>query len=117
MRHGWSTVVSTVAQAERALADPGEALDLRALGCPPRPDWLALGFAPLVAGELVRPVPQVLRSVEQTRALGVRLAGFLRAGDLVVLTGPLGAGKTALVQGLARGLGVRGAVTSPWVAK
>jgi tRNA threonylcarbamoyladenosine biosynthesis protein TsaE len=48
-----------------------------------------------------------------TEALGERLAAGLRAGDLVVLSGPLGAGKTALVRGLARGLGVAGAVTSP----
>jgi tRNA threonylcarbamoyladenosine biosynthesis protein TsaE len=47
------------------------------------------------------------------RELGRRLAGLLRAGDLVVLTGPLGAGKTTLVQGIGQGLGVRGPVTSP----
>jgi tRNA threonylcarbamoyladenosine biosynthesis protein TsaE len=47
------------------------------------------------------------------RELGRRLAGLLRAGDLVVLTGPLGAGKTTLVQGIGEGLHVRGAVTSP----
>ena len=47
------------------------------------------------------------------RELGRRLAGLLRAGDLVVLTGPLGAGKTTLVQGIGQGLDVRGAVTSP----
>lgn len=46
-------------------------------------------------------------------ALGARLASRLRAGDVVVLSGPLGAGKTTLVQGLAAGMGVRGAVTSP----
>jgi tRNA threonylcarbamoyladenosine biosynthesis protein TsaE len=44
---------------------------------------------------------------------GVQLAGVLRAGDLVVLTGPLGAGKTTLTRGLGAGLRVRGAVTSP----
>ena len=43
----------------------------------------------------------------------VPLAGLLRAGDLVVLTGPLGAGKTTLTQGIGEGLGVRGPVTSP----
>jgi tRNA threonylcarbamoyladenosine biosynthesis protein TsaE len=48
-----------------------------------------------------------------TRALGVELAGLLRAGDLVVLVGPLGAGKTALTQGIGEGLGVREPVTSP----
>ena len=47
------------------------------------------------------------------RALGVSLAGVLRAGDLVVLTGPLGAGKTVLAQGIGAGLGVRERVTSP----
>jgi tRNA threonylcarbamoyladenosine biosynthesis protein TsaE len=47
------------------------------------------------------------------RALGTRLAGLLRAGDLVILIGELGAGKTTLVQGIGEGLGVRGPVTSP----
>ncbi len=47
------------------------------------------------------------------RDLGRSLAGLLRAGDLVILTGPLGAGKTTLVQGIGQGLGVRGPVTSP----
>jgi tRNA threonylcarbamoyladenosine biosynthesis protein TsaE len=47
------------------------------------------------------------------RRLGERLAALLRPGDLVVLTGPLGAGKTTLVQGIGSGLGVRGPVTSP----
>jgi tRNA threonylcarbamoyladenosine biosynthesis protein TsaE len=47
------------------------------------------------------------------RALGERLAAELRAGDLLILSGPLGAGKTTLVQGIGTGLGVRGAVTSP----
>ena len=47
------------------------------------------------------------------RALGRLLAGLLRAGDLVILIGELGAGKTTLVQGIGDGLGVRGPVTSP----
>ena len=47
------------------------------------------------------------------RDLGRELAAGLRAGDLVILTGPLGAGKTTLVQGIGQGLGVRGPVTSP----
>ena len=48
-----------------------------------------------------------------TRDFGRRLAGVLRAGDLVLLIGPLGAGKTALTQGIGAGLGVRGPVVSP----
>src|SRR5258708_8259285 len=55
------------------------------------------------------PVPTAARM----RDLGRRLAALLRAGDLLVLSGPLGAGKTTLVQGIADGLGVRGPVTSP----
>ena len=47
------------------------------------------------------------------RDLGRRLAELLRPGDLVMLTGELGAGKTTLTRGLGEGLGVRGAVTSP----
>ncbi|WP_214407277.1 tRNA (adenosine(37)-N6)-threonylcarbamoyltransferase complex ATPase subunit type 1 TsaE [Pseudonocardia lacus] len=57
--------------------------------------------------------PVELRTVADTEALGERLAAGLGAGDLVVLSGPLGAGKTVLVRGIARGLGVAGAVTSP----
>ncbi|GLF97613.1 tRNA (adenosine(37)-N6)-threonylcarbamoyltransferase complex ATPase subunit type 1 TsaE [Streptomyces yaizuensis] len=52
-------------------------------------------------------------SAEDMRDLGRRLAGLLRPGDLVMLTGELGAGKTTLTRGLGEGLGVRGAVTSP----
>ncbi|NUT34451.1 MAG: tRNA (adenosine(37)-N6)-threonylcarbamoyltransferase complex ATPase subunit type 1 TsaE [Hamadaea sp.] len=54
-----------------------------------------------------------LRTVEETRAFGADLARVLRAGDLVVLTGPLGAGKTALAQGIGGGLRILGDVTSP----
>jgi tRNA threonylcarbamoyladenosine biosynthesis protein TsaE len=50
---------------------------------------------------------------DDMRALGERLAQQLGAGDLLVLTGELGAGKTTFTQGLGVGLGVRGAVTSP----
>ena len=49
----------------------------------------------------------------EMRDLGRRLASVLQAGDLVILAGPLGAGKTTLVQGIGEGLGVRGPVTSP----
>ena len=50
---------------------------------------------------------------DDMRTLGQRIAALLRPGDLVVLTGPLGAGKTTLVQGIGEGLDVRGPVTSP----
>lgn len=56
---------------------------------------------------------QVAADAAAMRALGRQLAGHLRAGDLIVLDGPLGAGKTVLVQGIAEGLHVRGRVTSP----
>ena len=54
-----------------------------------------------------------LETTEDTRRVGIALAPLLRAGDLVILTGDLGAGKTTLTQGLGDGLGVRGPVTSP----
>ncbi|MBP0461161.1 tRNA (adenosine(37)-N6)-threonylcarbamoyltransferase complex ATPase subunit type 1 TsaE [Streptomyces montanisoli] len=50
---------------------------------------------------------------ERMRDLGRELAALLRPGDLVMLTGELGAGKTTLTRGIGEGLGVRGAVTSP----
>ncbi|WP_298584458.1 tRNA (adenosine(37)-N6)-threonylcarbamoyltransferase complex ATPase subunit type 1 TsaE [uncultured Kocuria sp.] len=49
----------------------------------------------------------------RTQALAERLGGQLRAGDLLVLTGELGAGKTTFTQGLGRGLGVREGIISP----
>ncbi|MDX3383845.1 tRNA (adenosine(37)-N6)-threonylcarbamoyltransferase complex ATPase subunit type 1 TsaE [Streptomyces niveiscabiei] len=58
-------------------------------------------------------VELTVTSPEQMRDLGLRLASILRAGDLVMLDGELGAGKTTLTRGLGEGLGVRGAVTSP----
>jgi tRNA threonylcarbamoyladenosine biosynthesis protein TsaE len=54
-----------------------------------------------------------LATAADTRALGERLAGVLRAGDVVILDGPLGAGKTVVVQGIGAGLGVQGTVVSP----
>lgn len=52
-------------------------------------------------------------SAEETKALGRKLAPFLQAGDVVLLYGDLGAGKTQFVQGVARGLGIADDVTSP----
>ena len=54
-----------------------------------------------------------LPTIADTQAFGRELATLLQPGDLVVLAGPLGAGKTALTQGIGAGLGVPGPVTSP----
>ncbi len=66
-------------------------------GIPPEPGAAALALA----------------DPDATRDLGERLARLLRPGDVVVLTGELGAGKTTLTQGIGQGLRVRGPVTSP----
>ena len=55
----------------------------------------------------------VVPTADEMRALGARIADVLLPGDLVVLTGGLGAGKTTLVQGIGTGLGVAGPVVSP----
>ncbi|GAB3752044.1 tRNA (adenosine(37)-N6)-threonylcarbamoyltransferase complex ATPase subunit type 1 TsaE [Yimella sp. RIT 621] len=57
--------------------------------------------------------PVTLPDREATQTWGRRLGALLRAGDVVVLTGGLGAGKTTLTQAIAEGLGVRGPITSP----
>src|SRR5512146_90589 len=54
-----------------------------------------------------------LQSAEDTIAFGARLGADLRAGDVVVLSGPLGAGKTVLAKGIAHAMDVEGAVISP----
>lgn len=66
--------------------------------------------AAAVAGEEVR---LLSRSPEETRALGARLAGRLRRGDVVAFTGDLGTGKTCMIQGLCAALGVTDPVNSP----
>ena len=55
----------------------------------------------------------VLPTADDTQRFAEDLAGYLRAGDVVILDGPVGAGKTTFTQGLARGLKVKGRVTSP----
>ena len=52
-------------------------------------------------------------TTEDTQDFGRHLGARLRGGDVLVLTGDLGAGKTTLTQGIAEGLGVRGPITSP----
>lgn len=108
----WSRVVPDLAAARAALADPRDTLELR-VAARLDDDWAALGAHEVVPGELAVPVTVHLPALAATQALGARLAAGLAAGDLIVLSGPLGAGKTSLTQGLGAGLGVRGAVTSP----
>ncbi len=78
-------------------------------------DWLRrVGYA----GEgllLTRGLPVLLDvpTAEAMQALGARLGRLCRAGDLVILTGDLGAGKTTLTQGIGVGLGITEAITSP----
>jgi tRNA threonylcarbamoyladenosine biosynthesis protein TsaE len=67
----------------------------------------AAGTAPLWVQTLK------VSTAEQTHALGAALAELLRAGDLLVLTGELGAGKTTFTHGLGEGLGVREGIISP----
>lgn len=81
--------------------------------------WRDMGFVetgrrtPYV--EMARPVPRTFEvpSADAMRRLGERVASVVGAGDVLVLSGELGAGKTTFAQGLGAGLGVRGAVTSP----
>lgn len=62
---------------------------------------------------MIRGYAVVTRSPEDTRILGASLAPLLVPGDVVSLSGDLGAGKTVFVQGLAAALGIHGQVTSP----
>ena len=55
----------------------------------------------------------ITKSAAETRALGERIAGLLKPGDVLLLEGDLGAGKSELTRGIARGLGVKETVTSP----
>ncbi|CAL8967823.1 Acetyltransferase YpeA [Propionicimonas sp. T2.31MG-18] len=59
------------------------------------------------------PVRRAAPTAEDTQAIGRRLAGVVRAGDVIIASGDLGAGKTTLTQGLGEGLGVSGAIISP----
>jgi tRNA threonylcarbamoyladenosine biosynthesis protein TsaE len=52
-------------------------------------------------------------SVEETRELGERIGSLLQGGDVLTLSGDLGAGKTSFTQGIARGLGIKRVVNSP----
>ena len=55
----------------------------------------------------------MINSAEQMENFGEKLAGLLRPGDLVLLAGPLGAGKTTLTRGIGKGLSAEGTIQSP----
>lgn len=59
------------------------------------------------------PATRTVATTAEMHTLGIELAALLRPGDLVVLSGPLGAGKTTLTRGIGDGLQIRGPVTSP----
>nr|CAA9356795.1 MAG: tRNA threonylcarbamoyladenosine biosynthesis protein TsaE [uncultured Nocardioidaceae bacterium] len=81
--------------------------------------WSRRGYLPVAASGPVIELGKTLwlalpvATAEDMQRLGERLAGLCRPGDVVVLTGGLGAGKTTLAQGIGSGLAVRGPVTSP----
>jgi tRNA threonylcarbamoyladenosine biosynthesis protein TsaE len=81
--------------------------------------WNRLGYheagrsGPEIYLRKILPIPLVVPDPEAAHRLGLLLAEQLHAGDLVILTGDLGAGKTTLTRGIGAGLGVRGDVTSP----
>lgn len=78
------------------------------------PDTGAASAAPRGAATPTGPVLRATTSgPEQTRALAAAVAPLLADGDLLVLTGDLGAGKTCFTQGLGRALGVTERITSP----
>ncbi len=89
--------------ARRRSGAVADAVGLRAGQAPPR------RRDPRMTG----PVSARTASVEATRDLAAAVAGLARAGDVVVLAGDLGAGKTAFVQGFGRALGVEERITSP----
>ncbi len=62
---------------------------------------------------MTSPVVRVLRTRADTRRLGAEIGRVLRPGDLAILSGDLGAGKTFLVRALGRSLGIRAPITSP----
>ena len=81
--------------------------------------WKHHGYVPSgrvgVTERLAKVFPRTitLPTAEDARAFGVGLAALLRRGDLVILSGDLGAGKTTMTKGIGEGLGVRGEITSP----
>jgi tRNA threonylcarbamoyladenosine biosynthesis protein TsaE len=83
---------------------------------PPRPSWsrslAGSGIGCAIMAERQSGIAE-LATAQDTIAFGAQLGGQLRAGDVVVLSGPLGAGKTVLAKGIAQAMDVDGPVISP----
>lgn len=119
-RHGVAALLAEAAEeAARARGRAGLELEARAelpktVGFWQRHGYVEVGRdGPRLLLRRTLPVEVALPSAEDTRGAGARFGALLRAGDVVILTGELGAGKTTFTQGLAEGLGVRGPITSP----
>ena len=117
---GHGVAAALVARAEEAALGHAELAVLARVELPATVEfWQAHGFE--VTGrndpyiELRRSLPTTweVDDADAMRELGRRVGQVVRAGDVLVLTGELGAGKTTFTQGLGHGLGVRGNVTSP----
>lgn len=72
---------------------------------------LGRGFRDAIMGDAMEEL--IIDDADAMHAFGVRLGSLLAAGDLVMLDGPLGAGKTTMTRGIAEGMGVAGRVASP----
>ncbi len=92
---------------------PGRRERARADGVPRPGRFRVASTGMSIAWETDSTARVTVRTADAMRELGERLAVLLRPGDLVLLSGELGAGKTTLTRGLGAGLRVRGAVTSP----
>ncbi|MBO9523011.1 MAG: tRNA (adenosine(37)-N6)-threonylcarbamoyltransferase complex ATPase subunit type 1 TsaE [Nocardioidaceae bacterium] len=119
-RHGVASLLAERAEAvARERGYRGLVLEARAELPRTVAFWEGHGYVqvgrdgPKLRMERLLPVTVTLPKPEDTQAAGRRLGALLRAGDLVILSGDLGAGKTTFTQGLGDGLGVRGPVTSP----
>ncbi|MFL6159004.1 MAG: tRNA (adenosine(37)-N6)-threonylcarbamoyltransferase complex ATPase subunit type 1 TsaE [Marmoricola sp.] len=119
-RHGVASLLAERAEAvARERGKRGLVLEARAELPRTVTFWHGHGYVevdrtgPRLQLQRLLPVRGTLPTPADTQAAGRRLGALLRAGDLVILTGDLGAGKTTFTQGLGEGLDVRGPVTSP----
>ncbi|MDQ4085342.1 MAG: tRNA (adenosine(37)-N6)-threonylcarbamoyltransferase complex ATPase subunit type 1 TsaE [Actinomycetota bacterium] len=114
-----SALVGCAEEVAAARGYPAVSLSARAELPATQRFWLRRGYVEtarngvLLTYAKALPVEADVPTADRMRAFGTGLASLLRAGDLLLLSGDLGAGKTTLTQGIGAGLGVRGDVTSP----